>query len=189
MRSVSRASEGGCYLAEVRRPFKGRFAPNMVKSRNHPAVRRDLMFTFCIAEVLAADRAGPVFAVACSLTSRCYRFRLGQRVPLRRDHPAVLCDLIIAFCVAEVLATDHTGPVFAVSGSLAGRSYSSRLDRRVALRRNHPAILGNLMLTSFIAEELVAAVAAPVCAVAGSRAGRFDCRMCCHVVAKLLDAD
>ena len=87
---------------------------------DHPAVGPDLVLAVCVAEVLTAHRAGVILAVARRRAGRCLCVMVYQIVAQRCDHPAVGPDLVLAVCVAEVLAAHGAGPVGAVTGLSAG---------------------------------------------------------------------
>ena len=111
---------GGIAVIVVSGPDPFRTSIAVAFRRNNPTVLCNLVLAAGIAEVLAATRAGVILTVARRRAGRCLCVMVYQIVAQRCDHPAVGPDLVLAVCVAEVLAAHGAGPVGAVTGLSAG---------------------------------------------------------------------
>ena len=163
IRAVAALRAGGCFGLGLGQAVSG--------GGDQPAILCDLVFAVFIGEVLAANRASPIFAVAALRTGGCFGLGLGQAVTGGFDDPTVLRDLVFAVFIGEVLVANRASPIFAVAALRAGGSLRLGLGQTVAGGRNHPAILFDFVFPVFIGEELVANRASPIFAVAALGAG------------------
>ena len=79
------------------------FAPFVSECRDHPRIRRDLIFAVIICIVLIAYIAFPVLAVTARLTFRRHCFVLCERAAVMHMLPFSLQSQIAAYSPAEVI--------------------------------------------------------------------------------------
>ena len=143
----------------------------MTRGFDDPAILRDLVFAVFIGEILAANRASPVFAVAVLRTGGCFGLGLGQAVTLSFDDPAILRDLVFAVFIGEELAANRASPILGVAVLGAGGLLRLGLGQAVTGGFDDPAILLDLGRSVFIGEELAANRAGPILRVAALGTG------------------